>query len=64
MDITGLYNNDELSGLISAVISDMVPDYVQDFQEEVTAEVDKILMKKANAILDQYTLDDILKLIS
>ncbi|XP_016842871.1 uncharacterized protein LOC100679942 [Nasonia vitripennis] len=64
INITGLYNNDELSQLIGAVISDMAPDAIQDFQEEVTAQVDQILLREANALFDQYTLDDILGLIS
>lgn len=64
MEITGLYNNDELSALISAAISDMVPQAIKDFHKEVTTEMDSILMREVNVLLDQYTLRDILGLIS
>ena len=64
MDLTGLYNNDELAEFFSAVISDIVPQGLQDFQEEVTTVVNKVLLEQANAVLDQYTLDDIMGIIN
>ncbi|XP_012230367.1 uncharacterized protein [Linepithema humile] len=60
---TGLFDDEELSELISAVISDMVPQLIDDYQDTVTEKLNGVVMNVLNEFLSDKTLGDLLKLL-
>jgi len=60
---TGLFDDDELSELLSAVISDMVPQLIEDYHDMITDKLILLVTEKLNAFLSTMTLAELLKLI-
>ncbi|CAL1678640.1 unnamed protein product [Lasius platythorax] len=60
---TGLFDDDELSELLSAVISDMVPQLIEDYHDMITDKLILLVTEKLNAFLSTMTLTELLKLI-
>lgn len=60
---TGLFDDDELSELLSALISDMVPQLIQDYHDMITDKAILLVTEKLNAFLSTMTLAELLKLI-
>jgi len=61
--ITGLFNNEEISELLSKLISDMVPQIIKDDHATIIKEVDPIIRKELDSFLATMTLADLLKLL-
>ncbi|XP_071571354.1 uncharacterized protein [Temnothorax nylanderi] len=59
--VTGLYDNDELSAVISAVISDMAPELISD--DSIIKEVIPVISNQLDAFLSTMTVFELLKLI-
>lgn len=60
---TGLFDDEELSELLSAVISDMVPQLIDDYQDMITEKLNAAIAQVLNDFLSDKTLGDILKLL-
>ncbi|XP_029168831.1 uncharacterized protein LOC114938879 [Nylanderia fulva] len=60
---TGIYDDDELSELLSAIISDMVPQLIQDYHDTITEIAGLLVIDKLNEFLSTMTLVELLKLI-
>lgn len=56
VDITGLFNHEDLSKIVSQAVSDLLPETLEEYQEEVTAEVNKVSLVVGNKILANYTI--------
>ncbi|XP_014471627.1 PREDICTED: uncharacterized protein LOC106742839 [Dinoponera quadriceps] len=61
--ITGLFNDEELSELVSSMISEMVPDLIKENHDEIVGYIIPILKDKINEILEGKTISDIIKII-
>ncbi|KAM0728096.1 hypothetical protein ACS0PU_005565 [Formica fusca] len=60
---TGLFDDDELSELLSAVISDMMPQLIEDYHDTITGKLIPLVTQKLNAFLSTMTLAELLRLI-
>ncbi|XP_070148855.1 uncharacterized protein [Polyergus mexicanus] len=60
---TGLFDDDELSELLSAVISDMMPQLIEDYHDTITGKLIPLVTQKLDAFLSTMTLAELLKLI-
>ncbi|XP_033209703.1 uncharacterized protein LOC117168289 [Belonocnema kinseyi] len=60
----GIYNDRDISQVVSAIISDMAPKFIQMYQKELTDVVKEILTDFGNEFLSRKTLKDLLDLIS
>lgn len=58
----GLYDDEEMSKVMSGMISDMAPKIIKENQE-LLDNVNFILKKKGNEILSKMTLNELLKII-
>ncbi|XP_011699340.1 PREDICTED: uncharacterized protein LOC105456758 [Wasmannia auropunctata] len=58
---TGLYNDEELSTILSALISDMAPDLIGD--ETIISKVIELVTNLLDKFLSDITLSEILKMI-
>ncbi|XP_058807503.1 uncharacterized protein LOC131673500 [Phymastichus coffea] len=56
LNITGLYNNEEMSKVLSSVISDMAPQVLIDFQEEITNRINMTVVPLANKFLENVDI--------
>ncbi|XP_068988838.1 uncharacterized protein [Bombus flavifrons] len=61
--ITGLYDDENLSRVISRSITKMVPDLLEKYQNRISQYVSKVATNVMNNILKQYTLKDLLDMI-
>ncbi|EFN89509.1 uncharacterized protein LOC105184252 isoform X2 [Harpegnathos saltator] len=61
--ITGLFDDKDMSELISAVISDMMPKLIQDYQSDIVGVINPIIEDKVNGFLADKTISDLLKLL-
>lgn len=61
-DITGVFDNSDLSDVVSKLVTNNVSHFLadKDNQEVVTAGVNKLLMEKANELLKNVTLNEII----
>ena len=60
MNITGLFNNNKLSQLISTVTSDIAHEALPDFHEEIVGRLDELNLEQINGILNIYTFESVL----
>ncbi|XP_071876614.1 uncharacterized protein [Bombus fervidus] len=61
--ITGLYDDENLSKVISKTITEMVPDLLEKYQNRISQYVSKVATNVMNDILKQFTLKDLLDMI-
>ncbi|XP_012274702.1 uncharacterized protein LOC105696660 [Orussus abietinus] len=61
--INGLYNDEEVSSLISTVISDMAPELLDGHQDEITEVINNLVMEKVNDFLFDKSLKDLYALL-
>ncbi|KAL6424494.1 hypothetical protein ACFW04_009919 [Cataglyphis niger] len=60
---TGLFDDDQLSELLSAVISDMMPQLIEDYHDTITGKLIPLITGKLDAFLSTMTLAELLKII-
>ncbi|RLU20129.1 hypothetical protein DMN91_006735 [Ooceraea biroi] len=60
--ITGLFNDEEVSEVISSVISDIVPEFINNYQDQLAQQVDALLTKQLDAFLATKTIGDLLRM--
>lgn len=63
LQITGLFNDDDLSATLSHIISDIAPGLIVDYQEKLSQYASPIVADLLNNILKDYTLKDLLDMI-
>lgn len=62
-DITGLYNDDELSAVVSKAIGEITPGLIEDYQSKLSTIASPIVANAMNRVLKNMTLKDILDMI-
>lgn len=62
--ITGLFDDEKLSELISTVLSDMLPQLIVDYQDAIAKKLNVIVTNVLNNFLSDKTLGDLLKWLS
>lgn len=63
LQITGLFNDEQISELVSIGMSDIAPQMVETYQNEITAAVNEKATVMINAQLEGKTLEDLINLI-
>ncbi|KAG7207741.1 hypothetical protein KM043_009355 [Ampulex compressa] len=63
LKITGLYNDEEFSELVSAIVSDMLPQLITDYQPMISNLVNKVATEKLNEELRKMSMKDLLGMI-
>ncbi|XP_031850225.1 uncharacterized protein LOC116435129 [Nomia melanderi] len=61
--ISGLYNDDEVSKILSQIISELVPEIVQDYSEKVSDYGGELVTRLLNQVLSKITIDQLLEMI-
>lgn len=61
--ITGLYNDEEVSKLLSKVITEVLPGLLDDYQTEISNYASPIIAKTLNKFLNNISLKDLLDII-
>ncbi|XP_046748378.1 uncharacterized protein LOC124412505 [Diprion similis] len=62
-NITGIWNDDDVSKLIGDVVGDIAPVLVEDYQDEITTFVNELVTEYANDYLGTMTLSDLIGLL-
>jgi len=60
-EATGLFDDDELSAILSALISDLAPELIGD--ETIVNQISSIIKTKCNDLLSNITVSEILKIL-
>lgn len=60
---TGLFDDEDLSELLSALISDMVPQLITDYHDTIVDTIIPMVTDKLNDFLSTKTLAELLKLL-
>lgn len=60
-NVTGLYNDNETSEMVSALVSTMAPQIIKENQKTIVDYVNRIITQKLNNYLSTVTLVDLLK---
>lgn len=60
---TGLFNDNDLSELLSSLISDMVPQLIEDYHDTIVNTIIPIVTDKGNEFLSTKTLAELMKLL-
>ena len=58
--ITGLYDDAEMSTLVSSIVSDIVPKLLEDYQEKLSEMGSPLVLKGLNKVLKNISLSSIL----
>lgn len=64
LSITGLFDDEYVSAILSEVLSDVVPQLVRDHQHEITTEINAKVMEFGNKKLEGMTLSELLALLN
>lgn len=57
---TGIFEDEELSKLVSTIISDIVPEFINDYQDVITEKLNSIITEILNDFLAEHSLSEIL----
>lgn len=63
LEATGLFDDEELSKMISAAITDMAPELIEDYQTELTDAVNEKVTNFVNKQLEGKSLADIIAIL-
>ncbi|KZC06942.1 hypothetical protein WN55_08179 [Dufourea novaeangliae] len=61
--ITGLFDDAEMSKLISQIASELLPDLIDDYQQQLSKVGNKLVTNLLDGILSKLTLEDLLDMI-
>lgn len=61
--ISGLYDDDEVSKLMSQIISELVPGILEDYQQKVSEIGGKLVTTVLNKVLSKLTVEELLALL-
>ncbi|KAL7299442.1 hypothetical protein TKK_0007685 [Trichogramma kaykai] len=60
LNLTGLFNDDELSGLVSEALSDVLPETIDEYQAETVALVNELVVEEGNKLVVGSTWTEII----
>ncbi|OAD52998.1 hypothetical protein WN48_11084 [Eufriesea mexicana] len=63
-EITGLYNDEELSAVLSKAIGEILPGLIDDYQNELSVAASPLVADLLNDVLKNMTIKDLLDMIS
>ncbi|XP_076757759.1 uncharacterized protein LOC143427473 [Xylocopa sonorina] len=61
--VSGMYNDPEMSDVVSQIVSELAPGVLDDYQDRLMNYLTPILQNKANSILKNFTMKDLMDII-